>query len=261
MPKLPANNLNMHYTVGGQKQPLLFIHGLGSSGRDWEAQVPFFSKDYKVVCPDIRGHGNTDKPPGPYSMELFAEDMAAFIRELNLKPVHGVGISLGGMIAFQLALDYPELLKSITIVNSAPEMIPRSLKERMQLLQRSVLFRLLSMQKIGEVISGRLFPKPDQAELRKTMIERWARNDKRAYMDAFKALVGWSVSDQIGNIHHPTLVIAADQDYTPVSVKEKYVSRMPKAQLIVIPDSRHATPLDQPEKFNETLAAFLSDQV
>jgi len=162
MPKLSANNLRMHYTVNGEGTPLVLIHGLGSSARDWESQVIFFSKDYKVICPDIRGHGESEKPPGPYSMELFAEDTAAFIHELNLEPVHVVGISLGGMIAFQLALDYPDLLKSMTIVNAVPDMTPRTFKERFQLFQRSVLFRLFNMRKIGEVIAKRLFPEPDQ---------------------------------------------------------------------------------------------------
>ncbi len=91
-------------------------------------------------------------------------------------------------------------------------------------------------------------------------VERWAENDPRAYRDAMQAIVGWSVTDRLSTIQCPTLVIAADQDYTPVAVKEAYVARMPRAELVVIGDSRHATPVEQPEQFNEALMAFLSRQ-
>ncbi len=258
MSKLHVNGIHLNYEISGQGQPLLFIHGLGSSGQDWEEQVSFFSKDYMVITIDVRGHGQSSKPPGPYSIKLFAEDTAACIRSLEFSPVHIVGISMGGMIAFQLAISNPELIKSMTIVNSGPEMAAHSFKERLQIIQRLLIFRLFSMQKIGEVISGRLFPKAEQKELRSMMIERWAKNDKLAYMDSFKALLGWSVMEHIGSLNCPALVIAADEDYTSVSSKEAYVSKMPNAQIVVIKDSRHATPLDQTEQFNKTLASFLS---
>ena len=258
MPTLQVNNINLNYEIKGQGPSILFIHGLGSSHRDWEEQVSYFSKDYQTVAFDVRGHGQSDKPTGPYSIKLFSDDTAELIKSLDLSPAHIVGISMGGMIAFQLAVDYPDVLKSMTIVNSGPEMIARSFKEKLMIFQRSVIFRLLSMHKIGEILAGRLFPNTGQEELREKMISRWAENDKQAYMDSFKALVGWSVSDNISAFDCPTLVIAADEDYTPVSLKEDYVARMKNAQLTVIKDSRHATPLDQPLEFNKTLADFLA---
>ncbi len=89
------------------------------------------------------------------------------------------------------------------------------------------------------------------------MAERWGRNDKRAYLASFDAIVGWGVEQHLARITCPTLVIAAEHDYTPVSLKEDYVKRMPNARLVVISDSRHATPLDQPERFNRTLLEFI----
>lgn len=258
MAKLQIGNFDLYYEIAGEGQPVLFIHGLGSSCRDWEDQVSHFSKNYQVVSFDVRGHGKSGKPPGPYSIRLFADDTVALIKSLDLSPVHVVGISMGGMISFQLAIDHPQLLKSMTIVNSGPEMIARSFKEKLAILQRSLIFRLLSMQKIGEILAPRLFPNTDQEELRLKMIKRWAENDKRAYMDSFKALVGWSVTEYIENIEFPTLVIAADEDYSPVSLKEEYVAKMKDAQLVVINNSHHGTPMDQPVEFNKTLAAFLS---
>jgi len=258
MPKLQIDNLDINYNVTGEGQTLLFIHGLGSSGNDWEEQVEYFSKNYQVVTFDVRGHGQSGKPPGPYSVKLFTDDTATLVKLLDLSPVHVIGISMGGMIAFQLAVDYPQMLKSMTIVNSGPELIARSFKEKFMIFQRSFIFRLLSMKKIGEILSGRLFPKEDQEEQRSKMIKRWAENDKRAYMESFKAIVGWSVTEFIENIKCPTLVIAADEDYTPVSLKEEYAVKMIEAKLVVVNDSRHGTPMDQPEEFNKALEDFLS---
>jgi len=258
MPTLRSNGINLYYEVNGKGQPLLFIHGLGDSTESWGEQVAFFSKSYEVVTFDVRGHGRSDKPPGPYTIPLFTRDTAGLIQSLHIAPAHVVGLSLGGMIAFQLAVSHPDLLRSMTIVNSGPAMILRSFKERFEIYRRLFLIRVLGMRAIGNSISNRLFPKKEQAELRRVVADRIARNDKRAYLDSTRALVGWSVAEQLANISCPTLVISADQDYSPVSVKEAYVALMPRAELVVIEDSRHVTHMDQPEKFDKTLLSFLS---
>ena len=257
MPKITLNNAEIYYETAGKGQMVLFIHGLGSSVRDWETQIPVFSKSFQTVAFDLRGHGQSQKPQGPYSMSLFASDAAGLIKSLGGAPVHVVGISLGGMVAFQLAVNHPELVKSLTIVNSGPEVVVRTLKDRWQVFLRFAIVRLLGMRKMGEVLSKRLFPKPEQSGLRDTFVERWAENDTRAYLDTLRAIVGWSVANCMQNIHLPILVITADGDYTPVSAKEEFVSKIPQAELVVITGSHHATPVDSPEKFNEIALSFL----
>ncbi len=145
-----------------------------------------------------------------------------------------------------------------TIVNSAPEMIVRSWQERLALWQRLAIVRLVGMRKMGEVLSQRLFVKPEEETLRQTFVERWAENDKRAYLDSLRALVGWSVTAQLETIRCPTLVLAAEYDYTPVAVKEAYVAKLPDAQLVVIPDAHHALPVEKPRAFNQALQEFLA---
>ena len=164
---------------------------------------------------------------------------------------------MGGMIAFQLAVDDPARVRSLCIVNSAPEVKVRSADDYWQWAKRWTLARVLSLSTIGKALGERLFPKPAQADLRRKMAERWASNDKRAYLASFDAIVGWGVQEQLSRIACPTLVISADHDYTPVAQKEIYVKLLPDARLVVIEDSRHATPLDQPEVFNATLLDFL----
>ena len=259
MPKIQSNGINLYYEIHGEGQPLLFIHGLGSSTRDWEFQVQEFAKSYKVITLDLRGHGQSDKPAGPYSMSMFAADTVGLLKGLGIDAPHVVGLSLGGGVAFQMAVDASLPLKSLIIVNSTPELIVRTFKERMTVWQRIAIVKLLGMRKMGEVLSKRLFIKPEQEDIRQMFVTRWAENDQRTYLNAMRALVGWSVAARIGSISCPTLVIAADQDYSPLSVKEAYTAQIPGAQLAVIPDSRHATPVEHPQEFNLVLQKFLAE--
>lgn len=260
MPKMLVNNINLYYEISGNGQPLVFIHGLGSSTRDWELQVAEFCKNFKVITFDLRGHGQSDKPPGPYSMPLFASDTAGLLKALGIESAHIVGLSLGGGVAFQLALDAPALVKKLVIVNSAPELVVRTFKDRVMVWQRFAIVKLLGMRKMGEVLSKRLFPKPEHAQWRATFVERWAENDTRAYQNTMRAMIGWSVTDRLSSIRCPTLILTADQDYTPVAVKAAYTKLIPGAKLVVIPDSHHATPVEQPQKFNDALMQFLTKE-
>ena len=249
----------LHYEDYGHGMPVLLVHGLGSSTRDWEYQIPALAAHYRVIALVVRGHGRSDKPQERYSIAAFAEDVAALIEHLGLIDVHLVGISMGGMIGFQLGVDHPELLRSLTIVNSGPEVKPRSPKDYLEIAKRWTLSRLLSLDSIAKALGRLLFPLPEQGDLRSKIEERWPQNDKRAYLSSLDAIIGWGVRDHLQRIQSPTLVITADRDYTPVSQKEAYVKELPNARLVVIENSRHATPLDQPERFNATLLDFLAE--
>jgi pimeloyl-ACP methyl ester carboxylesterase len=257
VPELRLDGTRLHYEARGSGPPLLFLHGLGSSGRDWERQVDAFADRYRVVAPDLRGHGRSDKPPGPYSLPGFAADCAALLAALEASPAHVVGVSMGGMVAFQLALDAPERVRSLTVVNSAPELVIRTVRDRLKLWQRRLIVRLLGMRRLGEILAGRLFPEPGQAELRRVFAGRWAENDPRAYRASLAAMLGWSVTDRLGELTCPTLVVAAEHDYTPVAAKLAYVARLPQARLVVMADARHAVPMERPEAFNRVLGEFL----
>jgi len=259
MPKIKVQDIHFHYEIAGRGQPLLFIHSLGSSMRDWERQVPFFSRNHRVVTVDVRGHGQSDKPAGRYSIALFASDIAELIRLLGLGPTHVVGISMGGMIAFQMAVSTPELLKSLVIVNSGPEFILRGIRQKLPFLWRGLIIRFMGMRKMGEILGKNLFPQPEQEPLRRLITERWAQNDRKAYLNSLRAFNGWSVTDRLGDIRCPALILTADRDYTPVAYKEAYAAKIPFAKVVAISNSRHLTPLDQPDAFNQALEAFLAN--
>lgn len=258
MPYFEHAGCQLYYEDHGQGAPLLLVHGLGSSIQDWEYQLPHLQRQYRVVAVDLRGHGRSGKPRERYSMAAFAADVAALIEHLDLQPVHLVGISMGGMVGFQLGVDRPELLRSLCIVNSAPEVKAKSAADWWMLAKRWSLSRLLSLQTIGKGLGRLLFPLPEQAELRAKVEQRWPQNDKRAYLASLDAIIGWGVRERLAVITCPTLVISGDRDYTPVAAKQAYVAELPNARLVVIERSRHATPMDQPDRFNAVLDDFLA---
>lgn len=259
MPYFDNDGCQLHYEDYGHGTPVLLIHGLGSSTLDWEFQIPALSAHYRVLALDVRGHGRSDKPRERYRMIDFADDVAALIEHLQLPPVHLVGISMGGMIGFQLGVDQPHLLRSLTIVNSAPEVKAHNLGERLEIAKRWLLARLLPLETLAKALGKLLFPRPEQAELRHKVEQRWPRNDKRAYLASLDAIIGWGVRERLQRITCPTLVISADRDYTPIEHKQAYVTELPDARLQVIDNSRHATPLDQPQRFNTVLLDFLGE--
>jgi pimeloyl-ACP methyl ester carboxylesterase len=259
MPMAQANTIRLYYEIHGAGQPLVLIHGLGSSTRDWEAQVPEFSQSYHVITFDLRGHGQSDKPTGPYHVAMFAADLADLLQTLGIGAAHVVGLSLGGAVAFQFALDYPERVKTLTIVNSAPTLGDPAYAQQ-EIERRIGIVRQLGMRAMGQALSANLFPGPEQASLRETFVERWAENDPEAYIHATRSMLGWDVTDRLSALRCPTLVIAADQDYSPIDVKEAYVKLIPDAQLVVIADAHHAVPMEQPEQFNTVLRRFMADR-
>ena len=259
MPLLSIEDIDLYYEIYGEGEPLLFIHGLGSSGRDWEMQIETFAKNYKVIVFDLRGHGNSGKPPGPYSIPLFAEDTVRMLEVLNSSPAHIVGISLGGMVAYQLSLDWPGAVKSLVIVNSTPELIVRTLQDQISIWRRLLIVRLMGMRKMGEVLGKRFFPEPEQVELRKIFADHWAENEKPAYLEAMKASLGWSVVERLEEIGCPILLISSEHDYFPPPEEEGYLSRIPDGRMVLIDGARHAVPAEKPAIFNTLIGEFLEE--
>ena len=260
MASVHLGDIDTSYELNGAGDPVVLIHGLGSSARDWEQQVPALADRYRVLTYDVRGHGRTSKPRGPYSVAQFANDLALLLERLDHRPAHVVGISMGGMIAFQLAVDRSDLVRSLVILNSGPALVPSTLAEHLAVWSRIAIAKARGPGAMGGVLAPRLFPSPDQEPLRRQFVERWAENDQAAYYSALRAIIGWSVRDRIGGIRCPVLVVAAEHDYTPVSAKEAYLPLIPGAKLEVIADSRHATPVERPEAFNAVLRDFLDAQ-
>ncbi len=257
MPIARIHDIDMHYEVHGEGEPLLMLHGLGSSNEDWENQVPVLAEHFTLVTPSLRGHGATDKPRGPYSIRGYAEDAFGLMNFLGVDRFHVLGFSMGGAIAFQMAVNSQARLQSMVILNSQPSFELDHWGKYWLALSRILMANFMGMERTTRFVAKRLFPEPHQRHLRKRMLQRHGQNEKNAYLSALHALKGWSVAEWIAGIHVPTLVVAAEDDYTPVAEKRIFVEQMPNAMLEVIPNSRHATHFDQSEVFNRLVVEFL----
>lgn len=258
MPEVIVNDITVHYERSGSGKPVVLLHGLGSSGEDWENQVPALERNYEVIVPDARGHGRSSKPPGPYSIRQFASDVASFLDELDVGPARLVGISLGGMVGFQVTADRPDLVSRLVVVNALPAFEAKRASQKIQLAIRRVITGRLSMEKIGEILSNRLFPDDEMAEQRAKMVERWARNDKTAYQVTFRAIMEWDgVPQEMSKTMVPITVISSDLDYIGPEDKQPYIDAMPTAEMVVMHDAHHAVPMERPERFNVVLEKAL----
>lgn len=257
MPFLKENDISTFYEVHGSGPPLLFIHGLGSSTRGWKYQVDSFSKDYQVILYDIRGHGQSDKPASAYSIKQFSQDCEILIKSITDKPVHVIGLSLGGFVAFQLALDHPERVRSLSIVNSIPGFVKGGLKVWIRVRLRIFITRLLGLRTMAKLLSRQLFIGQNYEEIRKEFVEEWAQNDKQAYLNTIRAIRNWSVADQLENIKVPTFMLASELDYTSVEIKKYFAGKMPNCKLQVIKDAHHALPVEKVDVFNAEIREFI----
>lgn len=258
MPHLRVDDVRLYYEEHGTGAPVLLIHGLGSSARDWYAQIPHLASRFRVIACDLRGHGRSDKLPGPYHIPEFARDVAVLLRKRNATPAHVVGLSMGGMIGFELAASTHGLVRSFVAVNSAVDVRLTSWADLWFYASRRIAVRLLGMRRVGQLIARRLFVQPGQERLRTEFVERWAQNDVDAYVASIDAIMGWSVADRLARIREPVLLVSAEHDYTPVAAKNRTAARLPNAELAVVDDARHALPVERPDAFNALLDRFLA---
>jgi len=256
---LDVDGVSLHLEEGGDGTAVVALHGLGSSGRDWGAVTPMVAARHRVIVPDLRGHGRSDKPAGRYDVPRYARDVAGLCDRLGVGRVHVVGLSLGGMIAFELAIARPDLVRSLVIVNSGPDMVPRTLRIAVAFAQRLVVTTLLGPRGMARILGPRLFPRPEQSAMRERFQQALAASDPSAYRRATIGLMGWSVAHRLHEISCPVLVVASERDYTPVAFKQAYMRHLRDARLHELEDSGHLASLDQPVPLAEAVLAFLDE--
>lgn len=256
--------MQLHFLQRGVEHPetVLLLHGMGSCGEDWELQIPALAPHYRVLAPDARGHGRSPKPPGPYSITQMTADVAALLDDLQIASMHVVGLSMGGCIAQQLALSHPNRVRSLALVNTFAKIRPAGLSGLRRFFQRLWAVQFGGMRDVGEPLLHGLFPKPEQAELRRLGVERFLANNtsKDVYRAVLRATVGFDSRRDLHRLACPALIVAGDRDLTvPLACKRELHRLIPHSQLVLVPDSGHATPIDQHERFNAVLLSFLKD--
>ncbi len=261
MPFLDTRGLRLHYDLHNPQglSTVVLLHGLGSCGDDWPFQLPALTPRYRVLTPDLPGHGRSTLAPGWPTVGDYARAVVDLLDGVGERAAHFVGLSLGGAVALQCALDAPGRVRSLTIVNSFARLRSGVVGSGRGLLRLTlVLFGPMSW--VGRWVAAGLFPRAEQAALRQAAAARLASNPRRAYRAALAAAARFDVRARLRDISCPTLIVAGDGDRTvPLAAKRELAEGIPGARLAVVPDSGHATPLDQPEAFNALLLQFLGE--
>ncbi|MCS7178794.1 MAG: alpha/beta hydrolase [Anaerolineae bacterium] len=238
--------------------PVLLLHGLGSVGADWQFQfAPLAGAGYRVLAPDLRGFGRSSAP-SEVSIQVMAQDMALFLEKMEAIPAHIVGLSLGGTVALQLALDHPEMVRRLVLVNTLARLHFPSLSNRLYFLARAILSRFLGPEKQAAMVARRLFPHPHQQDLRERIIRRISQTNPCAYRSAMRSLLRFDVTARLGELRMPVLVVTGAEDTTiPLPIQQALAQGIPGARHVVVEKSGHGIIADNPDVFNRILLEFL----
>jgi len=254
------NGIGLEVLDQGEGEVVLLIHGLGSNKADWDLQKNSFSEEYRILAPDLRGHGNSTKPQNKdaYGIPQIAEDMKLLLQELGIEHCMVVGFSMGGAIAFEMAVTYKNLITKMVIVNTAPDFDQLGNMGQEMITERTAMLQEQGISPLAHKIAESMFPEKNQGDLRNIFYHRLNNNAVFPYYHSFITLMEWGIGDKIKEIEIPVLVVASDMDYTPVSLKKAYTQKMPNARLEVVKNSRHGVTMDQPQKFNQILLNFFN---
>ncbi len=233
MPKTKVNGIGVHYEVHGEGEPLLLIGGLGSAVSLFTRTIPIFLKDRKVIAFDNRGAGQTDKPDVPYTIEMMADDAAGLMKALDVKRADVLGVSMGGRIAMDLAIRYPEMVRALILVSTSARVTRES---------RSSLF--LRFGKLTKRITGSgAFGKSPQPHY--------------AFIRQLEASSKFDCTYRLGRIAAPTLIMRGDRDtLAPKGLVEELRSGIKGSRLIEFRGG-HLFFLWENEKFTDSVLEFL----
>jgi pimeloyl-ACP methyl ester carboxylesterase len=260
MPHVQAGEIRMHYESYGDGPPLVLLMGLGCPGSLWWLQVQAFAEHYRVIVPDNRGVGQTDKPAGAYSTAMMADDTAHLLGTLGIPRAHVLGMSMGGAIAQQMALRHPalvdHLLLACTFCQSSPygEEIFAVWRQVAAGAGMEALSRLLLLQSV----TPRFYA--EHADRVNTLAALFAAHPQpvAAYLQQNGACARHHTTDQLPGIQAPTLLLAAERDIlTPVGSMRLLQQHIPGARLVVLPRSGHGFMWELPEQFNAAVCEFL----
>lgn len=264
MPTIRVNGAELYYEDRGSGlETLVFAHGLMFDHRMYEAQVAAFSDTYRCVTFDFRDQGLSEVTPNGYDMDTLADDAAALMDALDLWPSHFVGLSMGGFVGLRLALRYPEILRSLVLLNTSAESEPSGNRPRYRLMR--LVARLFGpgpiVGRLMPVMFGRDFlADPGRAADREKWRQRMRENDRAGISRAAGGVINRDgILDRIDGISVPTLIVAGEQDLATTPDKARHMhERIPGSELVNLPGTGHMSVLECPDRVNDLLAAFLA---
>ena len=261
MPKVNVNGCNIHYESHGQGLPLVLIMGLRRNIEWWYCQIAELSKHFKVIAFDNRGAGRSDKPEMDYSIKLFADDTSKLMEKLDIQHANILGVSMGGYIAQELAINYPEKVDALalgcTSCGGGKAVLMKA--ERMKkftanegLTPEEILKKDMDIYFSDEFIGKN----PDKIAKFNEISMRYYQ-PAHAFERQFSACLKHDVVSRIKNIDQPILILTGDEDPL-VPPENSYILKelLPKAQLSIYAKGRHCFFMEFSDRFNHEVISF-----
>ena len=264
MPKTRANNITMNYDQQGSGEPLVLIPYLAADCACYAFQVAEYSKHFTCISVDLRGAGESDKPDGVYSTELFADDVAAFMQALGVGKAHVSGLSLGAATGMWLAAKYPDRVKSLSLHSGWTKSDPyiKTIVEGWQVMAKA-------LGSVPEMVIQGIFPwcftpelyaeKPDYIKALADFVRGRPAQPLDAFIRQSNAAIAHDVEAQLGKIRAPAQITFGRHDAaTSTRFADRIKSNLKDSELLIFEGCSHAPIYEKVDEFNQKTLAFLN---
>jgi len=263
MPLIKCNNININYEERGGGLPLILIMGLSARGAFWEDHILEYEKHFRCIIIDNRGAGDSDKPAGPYNTAMMADDIAALIQSLDLGQCHIAGISMGGAIAQELALNHPQFIRSLVIISSWAKcdsyavQVFDHFKDMRKTSTPADFMKLLQLWIFAPPFFHSEECLANLKEGCETAHEEYM--ELHAFLAQSDACISHDTVDRVSALSQfPTLITVGEQDiFTPPKFSEQLHELIEGSELFVFRSAGHAHHWEDLEAFNKATCDFL----
>ncbi|MBM4259094.1 MAG: alpha/beta fold hydrolase [Deltaproteobacteria bacterium] len=266
MPHLNSNGIKIYYEEHGSGAPLLLIMGFTVSAVGWHWNIPTFAQHFRTIAFDNRGVGRSDKPDVPYSMTMFADDTAGVLYALRVEQAHVFGISMGGMIAQEFTLRYPQRVKTLTLgctncggPNTVLSKDPDVLNMLGNIASVEVQQAALVMTKVA--ITPWFLQNRLNTLLELNQLSAQHPTPKHGMVQQMQAILSHDTYERLPQIRVPTLVITGKEDgLVPPENSVTLAQRIPNADLMILSNASHLFNIELPAATADVVTGFIQRQ-
>ena len=266
MPKAKVNGIDLYYQVHGQGEPLVMVQGFGGGHEGWFFQTRAFRQHFRVVVFDNRGIGKSGRSPGPYTIGTMAEDTVGLMDALGIEKANVLGMSLGGIVAQEVAISFPERVGKLVLVcthtgeGDVKDVHPDMLKAigMEEGSEEPDLSQVDMTETMGTIVALAFSKRLYRMVLVPLAKYQMKRVGVAAYREQMEAVVGHTTAERLGRVQAETLVITGSEDriVSPKS-SEDIAGRIADAKLVTVEGGSHAFNIEMRGRFNREVLGFL----
>jgi len=261
MPKAKINGIELYYEVHGDGYPIACLHGFTATAAMWQPQVIPFSKKYKLIIYDARGHGKSESPPSlsDYSTEIAVEDLNQLLSRLHIEKAVIMGLSMGGYVSLNFCLSHPEKVAALILAGTGPgfrsKVKLQQWNEQMETIAKALETKGLAA--LNEEYIASSIGRPPGEETSKLF-----RHSSPIGLinTAHSMLSNVGVIERLPEIKVPTLIIVGEHDTNFMQASLYLNASIKDSERVVVPDAGHVMNMDQPELFNNAVLQFLKSK-